>query len=53
MQNVCVFCGSSAGKDPIFMASAKALGQAISRSSMGLFMAVLKWVLWGKWQMPY
>jgi len=36
MQNVCVFCGSSAGKDPVFMASAKALGVAISRSSMGL-----------------
>ena len=36
MQNVCVFCGSSAGKDPVFMASAKALGEAISRSSMGL-----------------
>lgn len=36
MQDVCVFCGSSAGKDPVFMASAKALGEAISLASMGL-----------------
>jgi len=32
MQNVCVFCGSSAGKDPVFMASAKALGEAIAEA---------------------
>ena len=31
MQDVCVFCGSSAGKDPVFMQSAKALGEAISQ----------------------
>jgi len=36
MQDVCVFCGSSAGKDPMFIQSAKALGEAISQSSMGL-----------------
>jgi uncharacterized protein (TIGR00730 family) len=36
MQNVCVFCGASPGKDPLFMASAKALGAAISSASMGL-----------------
>jgi uncharacterized protein (TIGR00730 family) len=36
MQDVCVFCGSSAGEDPVFMQSAKALGQAISKASMGL-----------------
>jgi uncharacterized protein (TIGR00730 family) len=36
MQDVCVFCGSSAGEDPVFMQSAKALGQAIGKASMGL-----------------
>jgi uncharacterized protein (TIGR00730 family) len=36
MQDVCVFCGSSPGKDPVFMQSAKALGDAISSASMGL-----------------
>ena len=36
MQDVCVFCGSSPGKDPVFMQSAKALGDAISNASMGL-----------------
>tara|TARA_B110000503_G_scaffold44498_1_gene72696 strand:- start:5125 stop:5691 length:567 start_codon:yes stop_codon:yes gene_type:complete len=36
MQDVCVFCGSSPGEDPVFMQSAKALGEAISKASMGL-----------------
>tara|TARA_B100000780_G_C21088497_1_gene438589 strand:- start:400 stop:960 length:561 start_codon:yes stop_codon:yes gene_type:complete len=36
MQDVCVFCGSSAGKDPVFMQAAKALGDAISSASLGL-----------------
>jgi len=36
MQDVCVFCGASPGEKPIFMQSAKALGEAISSASMGL-----------------
>ena len=36
MQDVCVFCGASPGENPIFMQSAKALGEAISHASMGL-----------------
>ena len=36
MQDVCVFCGSSPGEDPVFMQSAKALGEAIGKASMGL-----------------
>ena len=36
MQDVCVFCGSSPGENPLFMQSAKALGEAISSKSMGL-----------------
>lgn len=30
------FCGASPGENPIFMQSAKALGEAISHASMGL-----------------
>jgi hypothetical protein len=36
MQDVCVFCGSSSGKNPIFMQAAQALGKAISDANMGL-----------------
>jgi len=36
MKDVCVFCGSSPGGDPMFMQAAKALGEAISAQSMGL-----------------
>ena len=36
MQNVCVFCGASPGKEPLFMDSAKALGAVISNASTGL-----------------
>jgi uncharacterized protein (TIGR00730 family) len=36
MQDVCVFCGSSPGEDPVFMQSAKALGEAMGKASMGL-----------------
>ena len=36
MQDVCVFCGSSEDQDPVYMAAAKALGDAISERSLGL-----------------
>ena len=36
MQDVCVFCGASSGKDPLYMNAAKALGEAISARSLGL-----------------
>ena len=32
MRSICVFCGSSPGADPRFMASATALGQALAES---------------------
>ncbi|HCH33768.1 MAG TPA: TIGR00730 family Rossman fold protein, partial [Oceanospirillaceae bacterium] len=36
MQDVCVFCGSSEGQDPVYMQAAKALGDAICERSLGL-----------------
>jgi len=36
MQDVCVFCGSSSGQNPVFMQAAQALGKAISDANMGL-----------------
>jgi uncharacterized protein (TIGR00730 family) len=32
MRNICVYCGSSPGADPLFMTSAKALGRAIAET---------------------
>src|SRR5689334_22265684 len=34
--NICVFCGSSSGTDPIYAETAKELGQLISRSKSSL-----------------
>ena len=32
MRSICVYCGSSPGADPLFMASARALGQVIAET---------------------
>jgi predicted Rossmann-fold nucleotide-binding protein len=32
MRNICVYCGSSPGADPLFTTSAKALGRAIAET---------------------
>ena len=36
IQDVCVFCGSSKGDDPIHAEAAQALGQAMARQGLGL-----------------
>jgi hypothetical protein len=36
MQRICVFCGSSPGFDPRFMAAAAAFGEALAARSIGL-----------------
>ncbi|GAB4214245.1 MAG: TIGR00730 family Rossman fold protein [Rhodoferax sp.] len=36
MKNVCVYCGSSPGADPVYRAAAQALGQAMARRGVGL-----------------
>ena len=36
MKRLCVFCGSSAGNDPVFAAAARELGAAIARKGGGL-----------------
>ena len=36
IQDICVFCGSSKGIDPIHAEAAKALGQAMARRGLGL-----------------
>ncbi|MDB5337186.1 MAG: hypothetical protein JWN70_2805 [Planctomycetaceae bacterium] len=36
MPNICVFCGSSSGQDPIYRQAATAMGQALVRASWGL-----------------
>ncbi|GDY23896.1 cytokinin riboside 5'-monophosphate phosphoribohydrolase [Verrucomicrobiota bacterium] len=36
MKRLCVFCGSSAGHDPVFAAAARELGAAIARKRWGL-----------------
>jgi uncharacterized protein (TIGR00730 family) len=33
---LCVFCGSNAGQDPVYLATARALGQALAASGIGL-----------------
>lgn len=36
IQRLCVFCGSSIGRDPAFAVAAQALGRAIARAGIGL-----------------
>src|SRR5690349_17138672 len=36
MKNICVFCGSSPGLNPLYMSSAKALGAVLVREGLGL-----------------
>ncbi len=36
IQDICVFCGSSKGNDPIHAEAAQALGQAMARRGLGL-----------------
>jgi uncharacterized protein (TIGR00730 family) len=36
MRRVCVFCGSSAGKDPVHLEAARATGRALVRRGLGL-----------------
>ena len=36
IRNICVYCGSSDGADPRFMASAKALGVIMAKAGVGL-----------------
>jgi uncharacterized protein (TIGR00730 family) len=33
---LCVFCGSNAGQDPVYLATARALGEALAASGIGL-----------------
>lgn len=36
IKNVCVYCGSNAGNDPAFIATARELGQALADAGLGL-----------------
>jgi uncharacterized protein (TIGR00730 family) len=36
MQRVCVFCGSSPGRDPRYAAAARALGETLAREGIGV-----------------
>ena len=36
IRNICVYCGSSDGADPIFMAAARELGVAMAKAGVGL-----------------
>lgn len=36
MKRVCVFCGSSAGKDPAYLAAAREVGRTLARRGLGL-----------------
>lgn len=36
MQNICVYCGSNPGNSPAFLASARALAQALTQRGLGL-----------------
>ncbi len=36
LKNVCVYCGSSPGKDPIFLKAARAMGEEIARRGLTL-----------------
>ena len=35
-QNLCVYCGSGPGKNPVYMAAARSLGQAMVEAGIGL-----------------
>ncbi len=36
IRNICVYCGSSAGADPIYLQAARALGRALATAKIGL-----------------
>ncbi|MCX6906256.1 MAG: TIGR00730 family Rossman fold protein [Verrucomicrobia bacterium] len=36
MKRICVFCGSSAGNDPVFAEAARATGETLARHKLGL-----------------
>ena len=36
MQYIAVFCGASAGHDPIYMSSARAVGRSIAQRGLGV-----------------
>jgi uncharacterized protein (TIGR00730 family) len=36
IKNICVFCGSGSGKDPVFVAAARTLGQQLAEAGIGL-----------------
>lgn len=36
LQNICVYCGSSTGSDPIYAETARALGKALAAAKVGL-----------------
>jgi uncharacterized protein (TIGR00730 family) len=36
LRNVCVYCGSSPGADPVYLATARKLGALLARESIGL-----------------
>lgn len=36
IKNICVFCGSGSGKDPVFVAAARTLGQRLTEAGVGL-----------------
>jgi uncharacterized protein (TIGR00730 family) len=36
IRNICVYCGSSTGDDPVYVEAAKALGAAIAQAGIGL-----------------
>lgn len=36
MKNICVYCGSSPGRQPIYVAAAKALGRTLVENNIGL-----------------
>src|SRR2546428_13854699 len=36
MKRICVFCGSSAGRNPVYLDTARAMGKALVRRGIGL-----------------
>jgi uncharacterized protein (TIGR00730 family) len=36
VRNICVYCGSSKGADPVYEAAARKLGEAVARAGIGL-----------------
>jgi len=36
VRNICVYCGSAEGADPVYEASARKLGEALAKASIGL-----------------